>query len=348
MSCRVVGAACWMMVTIQLVTAARALLAENGLVSPITGDLVGLDAITRGLYFADTLIGPTAADSMQRRARLTPRLRASTMSTARDSHADTSACRSVHMLLAHHSAGTQAQNVLDSQINEAVRTFPTAPCLRRPPTGLGTQRTLRPGVEFPSVSLPALAVTDAVTTYALFAGQLTLIDFWATWCTPCLGETPVLHRTSERFKGCAFSILNVSADESVQSAVTLRRDMWAKPWTHAWAGSGLTARALMGPGVIGPPTAVLVDGTGRIVAVDDGLRGQALERTLAIPVTTPVRQVTCARGKSWSHRARRSKNDVRNHRRSCQLVVVRDDRSVRLARGQRLSITCNERNDAAA
>jgi len=259
----------------------RALLTENSPASPITRDRVGLDAITRALYFADTVQGVTEADTARWQDRLSAQLRSYVLPTARDVHADSSVRRTAFMSLAYYLAATKSRAGLDTLIGEAVATFPGDPYLARLAGSLGTQRTLRSGVPFPNFSLRSLDDSSAVITNVDFAGKLTLIDFWATWCAPCIAEMPVLHRAYERFKTRGFQILSVSADESVRPVVRLRKEKWAMPWLHAWSAGGLASPALKALGVIGLPTAVLVDSTGRIIAVDDGLRGEALETTLS-------------------------------------------------------------------
>ena len=44
------------------------------------------------------------------------------------------------------------------------------------------------------------------------AGKVVLIDFWATWCTPCVAATPGLAKLQRKFKDQPFVILGISAD----------------------------------------------------------------------------------------------------------------------------------------
>jgi thiol-disulfide isomerase/thioredoxin len=45
-------------------------------------------------------------------------------------------------------------------------------------------------------------------------GKVILIDFWATWCGPCVGEMPNVKKTYDKFHADGFEILGVSLDES--------------------------------------------------------------------------------------------------------------------------------------
>lgn len=64
-----------------------------------------------------------------------------------------------------------------------------------------------------------------------FRGKYVLIDFWASWCTPCRKENPYLVKTYEQYKNKNFTILGISVDDN--------KDSWLKaieedklPWTQ--------------------------------------------------------------------------------------------------------------------
>jgi thiol-disulfide isomerase/thioredoxin len=262
------------------VAESRALLAENGPESPITRDLVGIDAIAQAIVFAQENDGATAEDSIRWQQRIVERSREYLLPAARDVHAGTPVRSSAYSGLVHQIAATKARAGLDSLIAEAIAALPNDPYLARLPAAFGSHRALRPGIAFPAFRLASLDSSGAEINNASFHGKLTLVDFWATWCAPCVEEMPVLQRAHERFKGRRFAVLSVSADANVRVVAKWRREKWPMPWLHAWSGTGPNTPALEALGVVGFPTAVLVDGAGKIIAVNEGLRGAALERTL--------------------------------------------------------------------
>jgi thiol-disulfide isomerase/thioredoxin len=47
-----------------------------------------------------------------------------------------------------------------------------------------------------------------------FHGKVLLVNFWASWCTPCLEEMPLLLRLAAAMRGKPFAILGVNVEES--------------------------------------------------------------------------------------------------------------------------------------
>ncbi len=46
-----------------------------------------------------------------------------------------------------------------------------------------------------------------------FGGKILILNFWATWCAPCVQETPSLSRLAQEFAGKGVVVLGVSVDK---------------------------------------------------------------------------------------------------------------------------------------
>jgi len=72
-------------------------------------------------------------------------------------------------------------------------------------------------LDYPSPEpAPALALRDLdgqLRRLADYRGRVTLVNFWATWCPPCVDEIPSLNRLAERYTDDAFAILSVDYRE---------------------------------------------------------------------------------------------------------------------------------------
>jgi thiol-disulfide isomerase/thioredoxin len=108
-------------------------------------------------------------------------------------------------------------------------------------------------------------------------GKVVLLDFWATWCAPCLVEMPRLRRLHEEL-GADLVIVGVSLDttEPRRLAAWTRRHGVAWPQVHDGRGyNGPLARQF---GVESLPATVLFDRDGRLAARD--IRGAQLEAAI--------------------------------------------------------------------
>ena len=77
----------------------------------------------------------------------------------------------------------------------------------RAPGGHGPVRT---GREAPAFSGRLTGGESA--SLADYRGKVVLLDFWATWCEPCIEEMPVLERVQRRFASREFSVVGVNAE----------------------------------------------------------------------------------------------------------------------------------------
>ena len=71
--------------------------------------------------------------------------------------------------------------------------------------------SLQEPVAAPALTLPD--IRDRVHDLASYRGRVVLVNFWATWCPPCLLEMPALQRLARRFQGQPFSLLAVNVGE---------------------------------------------------------------------------------------------------------------------------------------
>jgi len=71
---------------------------------------------------------------------------------------------------------------------------------------------LDPPQSAPDWTLPAIQNSDGVLSMSDFRGQITYVDFWASWCGPCRLSLPALNQLKNQFKGRPVQFLAVSID----------------------------------------------------------------------------------------------------------------------------------------
>ena len=112
-------------------------------------------------------------------------------------------------------------------------------------------------------------------------GRYYLIDFWATWCGPCIREMPYLDSAYKEFKPKGFEILSISFDQKPEDIDGFRATKWPMPWLHAFAEGMFQSDIGRRFEVSGIPKPVLVGPDGIIIASGPELRGENLEKILA-------------------------------------------------------------------
>jgi thiol-disulfide isomerase/thioredoxin len=109
-------------------------------------------------------------------------------------------------------------------------------------------------------------------------GRVVLLDFWATWCAPCLADVPWLRRAREQFPVNRFVLLGVSLDTTERRTLNSWLNRQRVDWPQIWDDRGYDGPLARHFGVESLPRSVLFDAQGRAVATN--VRAERLIATL--------------------------------------------------------------------
>jgi peroxiredoxin len=132
---------------------------------------------------------------------------------------------------------------------------------------------------------PDFAETDFAgkpLTLSAYKGRLVLVDFWATWCKPCVNELPNVLAAYKKYHDQGFEIIGVSLDDDAAKLTGFLKEQ-GMTWAQFFDGKGWENKLAVKYGIDSIPATFLLDGDGTIVAKN--LRGEALDTELARRLT---------------------------------------------------------------
>ena len=147
------------------------------------------------------------------------------------------------------------------------------------------RRSLAVGTVFPEFTETnllgqRLAVRD-------FRGKIVLVDFWATWCVPCMLELPSVQRTYARYHGSGFKVIGISLDQDRDKLTAFLKEREI-PWAQYNDGKFWDTKLVVQYGVEAIPATYLLDRNGKILAVNP--RGAQLEELVADALQPALRR----------------------------------------------------------
>lgn len=127
-------------------------------------------------------------------------------------------------------------------------------------------------ITIPNISDPRLDFSlpnekGEIVQLSSMKGKVFLLDFWASWCSPCRASNKQLVKLYAKYKQHGFEILGVSLDES--------KNDWKKAiskdkitWLQLNDADGWDSRSALKWNVNGIPASFLVDKNGNVIAID--------------------------------------------------------------------------------
>jgi len=171
------------------------------------------------------------------------------------------------------------KNLPDGELKKAMEqvigSAPTAPvrAVRRAP-GSGKVKV---GQEAPLFETKTVEGKDL--KLADFKGKYILLDFWATWCGPCRGETPNLKAVYEKYgKREDFVMIGLSLDKEAEKPIAYSQEngcQWVEGFLGDWGKDEVTKTY----DVHGIPSIWLIGPDGKVMA--NGLRGEGIMQAVS-------------------------------------------------------------------
>ncbi len=102
---------------------------------------------------------------------------------------------------------------------------------------------------------------------AAMKGKVVLIDFWATWCVPCIAELPYVFKAYEKYHDQGFEVIGISLDKDKAKLEKFIKDR-KMPWPQSFDGKGWGTDLAVKYGIKSVPATFLIGPDGTVVATN--------------------------------------------------------------------------------
>lgn len=133
------------------------------------------------------------------------------------------------------------------------------------------KKATSPGNKFTDFEITHEGATKKLSDYA-GKGNYTIVDFWASWCGPCIKETATLKEIYKKWNGKGLDIVGVAVWDEPQNTVEAI-EKHKLPWNHIINGQNIPTDLY---GISGIPCIVIINPEGEIVGRD--VRGEDLKK----------------------------------------------------------------------
>lgn len=147
----------------------------------------------------------------------------------------------------------------DGELLVASRTL--APSFRRMRERQEKRDAILAGGALPDIDASAWLNSDGAKNWDMLKGKVVLVDFWGTWCGPCVAKLPETQSLHEKFADRGLVALGIHSDQSSDECEAFLEE---HDYTFPVAvDSGKTAEAFA---IDGWPTYFLIDRSGKLVS----------------------------------------------------------------------------------
>ena len=162
----------------------------------------------------------------------------------------------------HPMRNTRTQSTNASGLPRLVRLLSLALVisLMMPGNASSAASPLRAGTKAPSFT--TITLSGRPLSLMSLRGHVVLLDYWATWCAPCVGSMPKLQALHRRFEAQGLRVVGLSLDDA-STMPTVKQTLKSRGITYCIGVSVVdNARAAQAYNVTYPPSLYLIDKKG--------------------------------------------------------------------------------------
>ncbi len=139
--------------------------------------------------------------------------------------------------------------------------------------GTSSLFALEEGDVLPEFSIPSIYPDQPAITTESLKGKTVLVDFWASWCAPCLTSLPLYNDLYHKYKDQGFEVVAITVDNPIEDGLDFLLDT---PLDFIIPADPLGEISELFE-VYGMPTSYLIDASGTVQLVHMGFRSGDIE-----------------------------------------------------------------------
>lgn len=136
-----------------------------------------------------------------------------------------------------------------------------------------TAMALEQGEQAPDFTLSDIQAGKPAISLTSLRGKTVYVDFWASWCTPCLRSMPLINELYAKYRERGFEVVAINVDDPVDDG----RDFLLDTPLDYLIAADTESSVLEQYGVIGMPTSYLIDPQGVVRLVHMGFKDKDIE-----------------------------------------------------------------------
>lgn len=137
----------------------------------------------------------------------------------------------------------------------------------------GSVFAIEKGDQAPDFTLPSMSEGAPAISLQELRGKTVYVDFWASWCAPCLRSMPLINALYGKYKDQGFEVVAINVDDPIEDGQDFLLDT---PLDYLIAAD-TDNTVLEQYGVIGMPTSFLIDPDGQVRLVHMGFKEKDIE-----------------------------------------------------------------------
>jgi thiol-disulfide isomerase/thioredoxin len=136
-----------------------------------------------------------------------------------------------------------------------------------------TSYAVEVGTRAPDFTLQNIESDQAAITLSDLSGKIVYVDFWASWCAPCLRSMPLINELYGKYSAQGFEVIAINVDDPIEDGEDFLKD---NPVDYLVA-LDTDNTVLTEYGVIGMPTSYLIDSKGIVRMVHMGFKEKDID-----------------------------------------------------------------------